>query len=140
MPFIKKSVPELQEEIQYYANALIGISGALAKKAPLSVNARTIALKLENMASEASGQKIALLDKGEREIATLYAQEIDTLAQLAEIFYGSELENLGSGKAKKIDALCRILLASAADAEKLFKEEAARQQIRLQYSGAEARA
>ena len=142
MTFIKKSVPELQEEIQYYANELIGLSAAIARKAPLSINARTIAQKLESLASEAGGQKIEFLNKGNREIAKGYAQEIDSLAQLAEIFYGVELEKIGPVNAGKIEKLCRMLLVFAAGINNLFKEDLIRQQYRTQsgQTGAEARA
>ena len=143
MQFIKKSVADLQAEIQYYANDLIKISSAPPRSAPLSINARTIEMKLETLMSEASEQKIELLSRGEREIATLYAQEIDILAQLAAIFSRSDVENLGTKNSKLIDSLSRTLLSLAINTEKLFKETMIKQQIRAQYaqySGGEARA
>jgi hypothetical protein len=139
MQFIKKSVPGLQEEISYYANELIGSFGAAVRKAPLAIDTTTIGTKLQNLASEAGRQKIDLLTKGNRKLAKIYAQEIDALVQLAEIFYGVELEKLGSGKARKIDALCRVLIAFAVEAGKLFKEQAAEKQLMPRYSGAGAK-
>jgi hypothetical protein len=132
MSFLKKSVPELQEEIEHYANELIGIASPLERSAPLSINARTIGVKMQELASDASQHKIDFLSKGNREIANVYAQEIDTLAQLAEIFYGSALEKIGSVKAGKIEKLCRMLLVFAAGINNLFKQISLTPKLRAQ--------